>query len=379
MRLKRALMVVLLLVMVGGALPDFAHAQDGVSIEFPIPSGPYAVGRTTYEWVDASRDEVLTFAPDDVRDLLATVYYPAEVPADAAPAPYISEEVGAAYGLPAFLIEQIHTQVYADVPAVNAAFPVLIFSPGMGSIPLFYSSLLTELTSQGYVVVALWHPYSSLLVSYPDGRSVASNNAGTPDFTKDPMAELERIGAVWVGDMRFVLDQLPQLNTDDVLLAGRLDLERIGAFGHSFGGATSVQAAYEDERLDAALNMDGTMFGDVIEQGSRVPFLMLEAEPLTMPSSDELAVLGVTADQFQAMLDMEFQVVEAVLTHSANATAYVLENSAHNTYVTDLLIFAPTLPVAAPVEAVGTVDPTVAYQQIVTWVSEFMAEYVKEN
>ncbi|KAB2859944.1 MAG: hypothetical protein F9K46_10875, partial [Anaerolineae bacterium] len=266
MLLKRVLVVVLLLVIVGGSLPRLAHAQNGLSIEFPIPSGPYAVGRATYEWVDASRAEVFTDAPDDVRDLLVTVYYPAEVPADAVPAPYISEEVGAAFGLPAFLIEQIHTQVYADVPAVNEAFPVLIFSPGMGGIPLLYSSLLTELTSQGYVIMALWHPYSSLFVSYPDGRSVEGNAAGAPDFTQDPETELERLGAVWVGDMRFVLDQLPQLNTDDDLLAGRLDMERIGAFGHSFGGATSVQTAYEDERLDAAINMDGTMFGDVIEQ-----------------------------------------------------------------------------------------------------------------
>lgn len=377
MRFKHLLAVVLLLVIVGATLPQLVHAQDDTGIEFPIPSGPYAVGRVDVEWVDASRPELFTDDPNDVRDLVVTVYYPADVPTDAVPAPYTSDEIAAAVGLPSVLIEQMHTHVFADVPAVDATFPVLLFSPGMEMMPIFYSSLLTELTSQGYVVVAIWHPYSVAATPYPDGRLVAINEAGIPSFADDPAAEAERVGAVWVGDMRFVLDQLAHLNADDALLAGRLDLERIGAFGHSFGGATSVQAAYEDERLDAAINMDGTMFGEVVEQGSRVPFLMLQSAIADTPTEAELAEAGISPEEFEAILDRYNQSVEDILAKSANATGYVLEGSVHNTYTADFLVLARALPGLLTPAEIGTSDPMEAYQQIVTWVSDFMATTVK--
>ncbi|MBZ0318554.1 MAG: hypothetical protein K8L91_19225 [Anaerolineae bacterium] len=374
MRFKHVLAVVLF--MVGGTLPHVTHAQDGTGIEFPVPSGPYAVGRVDVEWVDASRPELFTDDPNDVRDLLVTIYYPADVLTDAVPAPYVGTEIAAAVGLPSVLIEQMHTHVFADVPAVDATFPVLLFSPGMEMLPVFYSSLLTELTSQGYVVVAIWHPYSVAVTPYPDGRLVAINEAGIPSFADDPAAEAERVGAVWVGDMRFVLDQLPQFNIEDDRLAGRLDLERIGAFGHSFGGATSVQAAFEDERIDAAINMDGTMFGDVVAQGSRVPFLMLQSKIADTPTEAELAAAGITPEEYQAILDRYSQSVADILAKSANATGYVLEGSVHNTYTADFLVLARALPGLLTAAEIGTIDSMEAYQQIVTWVSDFMADNV---
>jgi predicted dienelactone hydrolase len=44
-------------------------------------------------------------------------------------------------------------------------------------------------------------------------------------------------------DVRFVLGQLERLNRDDAALAGRLDLERIGMAGHSFGAWTTQAVA----------------------------------------------------------------------------------------------------------------------------------------
>lgn len=376
MRSKRSIALLITLTLVATALPHLAHAQDGV--QFPALSGPYAVGHADYELVDESRPEIFTDDPDDVRDLMVTVYYPAEVPADAVPAPYVSNELGATFGLPTFIIERIHPHSYTDVPAVNQAFPVLIFSPGMGSLPLFYSSLLTDLASQGYVVVALWHPYSTTVTAYPDGRIAEANATGTPDFSSAEVQKAAaRIGAVWVGDMRFVLDQLPVWNADDALLAGRLDVEHIGAFGHSFGGATAVQAAYEDERLDAAINMDGTMFGAVTEQGSRVPFLMLQSVGATIPTPEILAQAGISEAEFEALAQHYQDTVNAILANSGEASAQTLPNSQHNTYSTDYLVLAPLLPAILTPNEIGTIDPLEAYQQILTWVGDFMGTYVK--
>ncbi|GBF77396.1 putative carboxylic ester hydrolase [Paenibacillus sp. 598K] len=57
--------------------------------------------------------------------------------------------------------------------------------------------------------------------------------------------------------------QLEQLNSKDEqgFFTGRLDLSRIGMFGHSYGGAASAQMLLKDPRIKAAMNMDGTLYG----------------------------------------------------------------------------------------------------------------------
>ncbi|MEI0739748.1 hypothetical protein VQ056_29130 [Paenibacillus sp. JTLBN-2024] len=45
------------------------------------------------------------------------------------------------------------------------------------------------------------------------------------------------------------------------MFSGRLDLNKVGMFGHSFGGATAAQMLLADGRVKAALNMDGTLYG----------------------------------------------------------------------------------------------------------------------
>jgi dienelactone hydrolase len=40
----------------------------------------------------------------------------------------------------------------------------------------------------------------------------------------------------------------------------RLDLKRVGAFGQSFGGGSSILAALDDPRIKAVLNLDGSPF-----------------------------------------------------------------------------------------------------------------------
>jgi len=86
---------------------------------------------------------------------------------------------------------------------------------------------------------------------------------------------IERVLRVWVDDDRFILDQLQRLNAEDGgMFSHRLDLNSVGAFGHSFGGATALQFCYEDQRCRAAIDVDGIPFGDVSRsEGLSKPFL----------------------------------------------------------------------------------------------------------
>jgi predicted dienelactone hydrolase len=61
-------------------------------------------------------------------------------------------------------------------------------------------------------------------------------------------------------DIQVLLEELGRMDTSDPLLAGRLDLGRIGMIGFSYGGGTAAETCRRDSRvkcvalLDAAIN-----------------------------------------------------------------------------------------------------------------------------
>jgi pimeloyl-ACP methyl ester carboxylesterase len=81
----------------------------------------------------------------------------------------------------------------------------------------------------------------------------------------------------WTYDIGFVLDRLERLNGSDSSgkFTGRLDMTRVGVFGHSFGGATAAQFCHDDSRCKAGIDVDGAPFGSVVREGMDKPFLFL--------------------------------------------------------------------------------------------------------
>jgi pimeloyl-ACP methyl ester carboxylesterase len=81
----------------------------------------------------------------------------------------------------------------------------------------------------------------------------------------------------WIGDIGFVLDRLEELNASNVSekFKGRLDMARVGVFGHSFGGATALQFCHDDSRCKAGIDVDGQPFGSVIQDGLHQPFMFI--------------------------------------------------------------------------------------------------------
>ena len=71
------------------------------------------------------------------------------------------------------------------------------------------------------------------------------------------------------------LSNLPRRSVAGRLMA-RLDMERIGVFGHSMGGVTAGQFCLEERRCAAALNLDGIpQYGSMIDRSLGRPFLMV--------------------------------------------------------------------------------------------------------
>ncbi len=281
-----------------GALLAALWLERRTEITLPTPTGSFAVGRAIYDWTDDVHSDTLAAVPETKRELLVWIWYPAaagpsgavvddylpaQVRAPARPAggPLIFRLLSWVFGLLTRDLSKVHGHSIRDpdVSPQQRSYPVVIMRAGASAPVMNYSTLAEDLASHGYVVVGFDAPYRTGLVVFPDGRVIARRPENNPELFSG--AELTRLAnkllAAWTADIAFVLDQLQRLNSSDVSgkFTGRLDMTRVGVFGHSFGGATAAQFCSQDSRCKAGIDVDGSLHGSVIQAGIHKPFMFL--------------------------------------------------------------------------------------------------------
>jgi len=297
-------------------------------VNLPQPSGSFSVGKTSFHFVDKNRLETLTEDPGDYREFDAYVWYPADPSKGSEVLPYkihqprVGSILGAGpdpapAGPPDFVfshLKYMKSNAHPDAPVASKAgpFPVIGFSCGFLSDPDEYQLQFEELASHGYIVFSLNQPYESHSVVHADGRVVPfapfhaeefhrcsktalrlwEKFAETPDaeerklITREILeAEtfMDRVFRIRTADMQHTVNELIEMNagTRSSLFRGRLDLARLGVFGHSGGGAVAGQCCVTDPRFKAGVNMDGFQFGDVIDGEVHQPFMFMYSEQFT--------------------------------------------------------------------------------------------------
>ena len=135
--------------------------------------------------------------------------------------------------------------------------------------------------------------YYSGVVAFPDGRVIDARFAPRlEDFDHLTVDQVDALGdkyaQILAKDDSFVLDQLQALNQDSASpFFGRLNMAHVGVLGHSIGGAAAAEACFQDPRIQAALSLDGWIFGSVARNGLAKPFMLiyegLYEEKLTPP------------------------------------------------------------------------------------------------
>lgn len=251
----------------------------------PEPSGPYAVGSQIFRWVDEQRAEPAN--PAERRNVVVQAWYPSN---GTSGRQYVyidgdGELPGSVGGMPAPLMRgyesiDVHASTDVAVSDDRQRRPVVLFSPGYSAPRAFYTALLTDLASRGFVVLAVDHPYDSAVTELADGRIVTAEPDISSDDAQDAatMADLQRTRAA---DLRFVVDQLtrPELRAERFgALADRLDTEHIATVGHSLGGASALAALADDPRIAAAVDIDGTPYGDLPDRAITRPVLLVESD-----------------------------------------------------------------------------------------------------
>ncbi len=280
--------------------------EHRTEITSPEPTGRVAVGRTTYTWVNNAETDELAPSPGAKRVVVAWIWYPSPVAtstvrAEYLPAPWrvaLAQHSGVL--MSQFLTRDLsvvhtHSTSEPDISPEQRSYPVVIMRAGGGALTTDFTTLAEDLASHGYIVVGFDAPYRTFVVALPDNRVVTRPAANNPENLPGDQADrlINGLLPMWTSDTKFVVSQLQQRNAADPSgkFTGRLDLQRLGMFGHSFGGVTALQFCHDDRRCKAGTAIDGAPYGSVVQDGLKQPFLFMlsdHSRKLSDPASKQI-------------------------------------------------------------------------------------------
>jgi len=300
----------------------------------PIPSGIYDVGTRIFEWTDESRDEWFTEEIDDKRRIVVQVWYPSE-DTSSAPVPYLVSAdkwlpaLSVILELPQFLFDHLrnigtHSFLNAPVNKQVKNAPLVLFSHGIWGMRFQNTAQFEALASRGYIVVSVDHAYDASLTLFKDGTIADFRSGYEGELSEEEFWALRNPQLrTRVSDIRFMIDTIDSKKSQGVEVWSLVNMEHIGVFGHSYGGATSLIASIQDERIDAAIALDGWMIPvplDVIERGSNKPFYYIGRESWPDP--------------------LNYQQLNKFLERSSNQSTMFLPGTEHFDY-SDVPLFSP--------------------------------------
>jgi dienelactone hydrolase len=153
-------------------------------------------------------------------------------------------------------------------PAVMqpARLPVVLYFCGWPGSHIDNFALLCHLAGHGFIVLGVTYPKAW---NVPWDHSSDAAHRQTVEFVDGLVRARAR-------------DAVALLGTDSPL-AQRMDPDRVGIMGFSFGGAVAAEAATLSPQFRGVLNLDGRHWGDALHDGVRRPYLYM-GERLLPPS-----------------------------------------------------------------------------------------------
>ena len=302
---------------------------------FPTPTGSYPIGTSIFHLVNDHPSDPSSAGANGKRELMIQVWYPAS-PSHAPRAPYRRfSETTVKSSFQAVL--WTHARWNPPFAQTGSPFPLLLLNPAWNGRRTNYTYLVEDLVSHGYIVAGIDHTGNSGPTAFPDGHVSQPTPDPRLDLATQSFSELTTYAAqqleIQVNDNRFVLDQLQGWNQDPAnRFFHHIDMDRVGALGHSFGGAVAAQACLEDSRIKSALDMDGSLWGPVQKVGLAKPFMMIEED-----------VLKPTPAQLQnhlLFIDHLLDLGDTAMKQKSNGYEVVLHGSSHPSY-SDQSLYSP--------------------------------------
>lgn len=352
--------------------------------KLPEPTGSYAVGIQYFHLIDENRTDPFLDGSAQKRELMVKVYYPARNNHATPFSPYfhsrqLVRSFAEFYNLPDFAFDHLNlvktnSKEGLQLSDAEQSYPVILFSHGAGTTMEVHTSQCEDLASHGYIVLAIDHTYVSAATVFPD--RVVSHKEATTNF--NVVEPAEPITQIMADDASFVIDTLEELNEGKVesIFEGKVDLEKIGAMGHSVGGAAAYHLAFNDGRVKAVIDMDGVVYNTPKgDPKNTVPILMLandkghvqaiqNREPLLkrfeeMDDLDQKITVDIYGNKgaYQDAYNRAQQnVIGLTEILKANGNLFSIEGSDHMKF-TDIGLFIAASPLREMIGIGGKTDP----------------------
>ena len=261
-----------------------SHRYSHFLTAFPEPSGPFSVGTFSRLVTDPSRSNRYNIPTNS--SFMVSFWYPSVANSGAFPSAYMDAKLAEDPGCmcesgnvdPRVVRRLVaHAVPQAQIVPGDQRFPVIVYSHGYHGHRKLNTHTVEELASHGFIVVALDH-CDCVGTVFPDGRYLKGIEASGDSFAA--------LIPDRIRDTQVVLEELARMNATDSLLARRLDLGRIGAFGMSLGVADTAELGRIDDRVKCFALMDGSVLfsshPNLAKSGLQKPFLIMKS-----PTTDE--------------------------------------------------------------------------------------------
>jgi hypothetical protein len=218
--------------------------------------------------------------------------------------------------------------------------------------------LAQEVASHGSTVITMDRPFDTNVVEFPDGFIAYGGNVNFSNINS-----VYHTLDIRMNDISFILNTLG-FQYDASPNASAL------IFGHSFGGAAPAAGMLNDTRLRGGVNLDGELFGGVINAGLgrtgiNQSFILWGAEGHNRSSEPEWGAFYQNLER-EEMFERELELLKA----------------AHSTFtdlplITDVSGTRTTLPEASQA-ALGFLSGKKVLQILSSYLSDFFGSFVGE-
>ncbi len=280
------------------------------------PSGSYEVGTFSMDIVDENRIELYGDTSGEPRQIRIQLWYPTDSTVGLDRAKWLNDGVKVASsipsfaGMPGFLLAYTaridsNSYLYAILSDDKSSYPIIVVSHGWLGFRNIHTDFCELLASNGYIIASIDHTYGSLATVFNDGtvRNVDPNalpDASTVDDFSDYSNKLVTTFAI---DAQLTINTLENLTTGQVkldnyidkkdlnnmedtsgfsgMLEDRINIDMIGAIGHSTGGGGVTKLAMIDDRIDAVFGFDPwvePIEETLLNQGLSTPSIYISSE-----------------------------------------------------------------------------------------------------
>lgn len=271
--------------------------------KIPKGSGPYPVGCTDLMSDYTKQSTFLRlYYPSQDNDHPDTVWIPNKEYFDG-----LSKFLGTYWlmgNVLSFLFGSKTTPASWNAPVrTGEKYPLIVLSHGLGALRTIYSAIGNDLASHGFIVATVEHRDGSASATYyfNDQSDAEIGNKSwlylrTLQQGENEMllrnSQVQQRSKECSQALDVILSGMPvknvlNLDFDIQQLRDSIDRDKIAIMGHSFGGATVIQALHDDQRFRCGIALDAWMLplDDEICSKFSQPLFFINSERFQNPAS----------------------------------------------------------------------------------------------